>query len=499
MMRSMQRAPRTQAPHTEEAMRRNRSILVLATAGLFALGAWGGMEAVGLPAWSHAEAHAAAAAPMRTVQLPDFTPIVNANKAAVVNITVVENQQPIAGPQSQGPGSPNDPFWEFFRHFQVPQPQTPERGLGSGFIVSPDGVILTNAHVVDNSHDITVKLSDRREFKAKVVGIDKLTDIAVLRIDAHGLPTVKLGDSKSVQVGQWVIAIGSPYGFENTVTAGIVSATSRALPEGTYVPFIQTDAPVNPGNSGGPLINMDGQVIGINSQIYSQTGGFQGLSFAIPIDVARNVEEQIVAHGKVERGRIGVTIQEVTQPLAQSFGLKEPAGALVSSVDPEGPAGKAGVQSGDVILAFNGAKVESSSQLPPLVAAVKPGTDAMVQIWRHGEQKDLTIKVGELSSKQIASLEGGNRAEQGRLGLSVRSLTSDERQQAGVPSGLLVEAVSGPAADAGIQQGDIVLAVNGTSVKSLSQLRAIISKAGKHVALLIQRDNAKIFVPVDLS
>ncbi len=481
-------------------MQRKRTILALAAAGLFALGAWGGMQAAGLPAWSRAEAHAAspapAAAPMRTVQLPDFTPIVNANKAAVVNITVVENQQAAASPQF--PGNPNDPFWQFFRHFQIPQPQTPERGLGSGFIVSPDGVILTNAHVVDHSHDITVKLSDRREFKAKVIGIDKLTDIAVLKIDAHNLPTVKLGDSKDVQVGQWVIAIGSPYGFENTVTAGIVSATSRALPDGTYVPFIQTDAPVNPGNSGGPLINMDGQVIGINSQIYSQTGGFQGLSFAIPIDVAKNVEQQILAHGKVERGRIGVTIQEVTQPLAQSFGLKRPAGALVSSVDPNGPAAKAGIQSGDVILAFNGTKVETSAQLPPLVAAVKPGADATLKIWRHGEEKDLTVKVGKLSSKEIASIEGGNKADQGRLGLAVRPLTPQERQQAGVPSGLLVEQVGGPAADAGIQQGDIVLAVNGTAVKSVAQLRAIIDKAGKHVALLIQRDDAKIFVPVDL-
>jgi serine protease Do len=264
------------------------------------------------------------------------------------------------------------------------------------------------------------------------------------------------------------------------------------------VPFIQTDAPVNPGNSGGPLINMNGEVIGINSQIYSQTGGFQGLSFAIPIDVAKNVEEQILAHGKVERGRIGVTIQEVTQPLAQSFGLKEPAGALVSSIDPDGPAAKAGVQTGDVILAFNGTQIETSSQLPPMVAAVKPGTDATLEVWRHGQKKDLTVKVGELSSKQIASLESGDHAEQGRLGLAVRPLTPDERQQAGVSSGLLVEQVGGPAADAGIQQGDIVLAVNGTPVKTIAQLRSIIAKAGKHVALLIQRGDSKLFVPVDL-
>lgn len=482
-------------------MLRKTSFLALAAAGLFTLGAWGGMQSGALPAWAHAEARAAtpatSAAPQHVVQLPDFTPIVNANKAAVVNITVVENQQAAAA-SPQIPNMPNDPFWQFFRRFQVPQPETETRALGSGFIVKSDGIILTNAHVVDHSHDIMVKLSDGREFKAKLIGLDKLTDIAVIKIDANDLPTVKMGNSKDVQVGEWVIAIGSPYGFENTVTAGIVSATSRALPDGTYVPFIQTDAPVNPGNSGGPLINMDGQVIGINSQIYTRTGGFQGLSFAIPINVARNIEQQILAHGKVERGRIGVTIQQVTQPLAQSFGLKQPEGALVSSVDPKGPAAKAGVKAGDVILEFNGTKIQGSAQLPPMVAAVKPGSDATMEIWRHGEEKNLTVKVGELSSNEVASIAGGNQAEHGRLGLAVRPLTPGEEQQEGVSSGLLVEQVAGPAANAGIEQGDIVLAVNGTPVKSVAQLRAIIGKSGKHVALLIQRDDAKIFVPVNL-
>ena len=255
--------------------------------------------------------------------------------------------------------------------------------------------------------DVTVKLSDRREFKAKVIGVDKQTDIAVVKIDAKDLPTVKLGNSKAVQVGQWVLAIGSPYGFENTVTAGIVSATSRALPDGTYTPFIQTDAAVNPGNSGGPLFNMNGQVIGINSQIYSRTGGYQGLSFAIPINLASQIEQQLLAHGKVERGRIGVTIQDVSQGLAQSFGLDKPAGALVSSVEKDSPADKAGLESGDVILAMNGQKVERSNELPPMVAAVKPGNKATFEIWRKGSRKEITVTVGKFKGAKVASAAGG--------------------------------------------------------------------------------------------
>ena len=475
-------------------------VAVLAVAGLVSLGAWGGIHADALWSEAHAGTPAVQQAPRATpaaVQtLPDFSSIVEANRGAVVNITVTENEKTSA--QTPFPDFGNDPFSQFFRHFQIPAPQQqPMHGLGSGFIVSRDGIVLTNAHVVDGASDVTVKLSDRREFKAKVLGVDKQTDIAVLRIDANNLPTVKLGNSDSVRVGQWVLAIGSPYGFENTVTAGIISATSRALPDGTYVPFLQTDAAVNPGNSGGPLFNMNGEVIGINSQIYSQTGGYQGLSFAIPIDVASKVEQQLVAHGKVERGRIGVAIQEVTQGLAQSFGLNKPEGALVSSVEKNGPADKAGMQAGDVILAVNGQKVDRSAELPPMVANVKPGTKATFDVWRKGGKKELTVVVGELKGEAVASA-AGSADENSRLGLAVRALTKDERDQAQIDGGLLVEDVSGPAAQAGIQQGDVILSVNGTPVKSVPQLRALIAKSGKHVALLVQREDAKIFVPVEL-
>jgi serine protease Do len=476
-----------------------KSIFVtLAAAGLVSLGVWGGMH-IGSP-WTpaHASTPAVAQAPAPApamVQLPNFTSIVNANRGAVVNVEVTEKQA--ASEQSPFPDfGGNDPFSQFFRQFKIPHPQ-PTHGLGSGFIVRSDGIIMTNAHVVDGASRVMVKLSDRREFKAKVIGIDKQTDIAVLKIDAKDLPTVTLGNSDKVEVGQWVLAIGSPYGFENTVTAGIVSATSRALPDGTYTPFIQTDAPINPGNSGGPLFNMSGQVIGINSQIYSQTGGFQGLSFAIPINLAHQIEQQLVAYGKVERGRIGVTIQDVSQGLAQSFGLDKPEGALISSVEKDSPAAKAGLESGDVILAMNGQKVKRSNELPPMVAAVKPGNKASFEIWRKGHRKEITVTVGEFKGNKIASASGSTEGN-GRLGLAVRPLTGDELKQAQIDSGLLVESADGPAAAAGIQNGDVILAVNGNPVKSVAQLRALVAKAGKHVALLIQRDDAKIFVPVDL-
>jgi serine protease Do len=475
-----------------------KSIFVaLAAAGLVSLGAWGGMHIESPWTSAHASTKATAQAPAPAmVQLPNFTSIVDANRGAVVNITVTEKQTTSA--QSPFPDSGgNDPFSQFFRQFKIPQQQQPMHGLGSGFIVRSDGVIMTNAHVVDGASDVMVKLSDRREFKAKVIGVDKQTDIAVLKIDAKNLPTVKLGDSKAVRVGQWVLAIGSPYGFENTVTAGIVSATSRALPDGTYTPFIQTDAPINPGNSGGPLFNMSGQVIGINSQIYSQTGGYQGLSFAIPIDLASQIEQQLLAHGKVERGRIGVTIQDVSQGLAQSFGLDKPAGALISSVEKGSPADKAGLESGDVILGMNGQQIERSNELPPMVAAIKPGNKATFEIWRKGQRKEIAVTVGEFEGAKVASAAGSGD-HNGRLGLAVRPLTRDELKQAQIDGGLLVEDAGGPAAAAGIQGGDVILAVNGTPVRSVPQLRALIVKAGKHVALLIQRDDAKIFVPVDL-
>jgi serine protease Do len=362
--------------------------------------------------------------------------------------------------------------------------------------VSPDGVILTNAHVVDGATEVTVKLTDRREFRAKVLGSDKPSDVAVLKIDATGLPTVKLGNSSNEKVGEWVLAIGSPFGFENSVTAGIVSAKSRSLPDGTYIPFIQTDVAVNPGNSGGPLFNMKGEVIGINAQIFTHTGGYQGLSFAVPIDLAIKVKDQLQQFGKVSRGRLGVTIQEVNQQLADSFGLKRPGGALVASVEEDGPAAKAGIKAGDVILKFDGHAISSSSELPAQVADVKPGAKATLEISRNGASKEIEVKLGELKATNVASADPSN-SEHGRLGLAVRPLNPDERKQVG-SNALVVEEASGPAARAGIQPGDLLLSVNGTPVQSVAQLRALVAKSGKTLALLIQRDDGKIFVPVDL-
>jgi serine protease Do len=347
---------------------------------------------VGVSQFPHVRAAANQVQPAAAVQtLPDFAAIVEANKAAVVNITVTQKSSPGAD-TAQIP----EEFREFFRHFQIPQPRMPRQGMGSGFIVEPGGVILTNAHVVDGADEVRVRLTDRREFKGKVLGVDKPTDIAVVKIAADKLPAVKLGDPRAVRVGEWVLAIGSPFGFENTVTAGIVSGTSRSLPDGTYVPFIQTDAAVNPGNSGGPLFNLKGEVIGINSQIYSQTGGYQGIAFAIPVDVAAGVKDQLVKNGKVERGRIGVAIQEVGQSLAQSFGLDRPRGALVASVEKGSPAEKAGLKPGDVLLAINGRIIERSSEVPPLVAAVKPGSKASFEVWRDGKKRALDVTVGEV-------------------------------------------------------------------------------------------------------
>jgi len=439
-------------------------------------------------------------APVQTV--PDFAAVVDANKAAVVNITTTllktsSDEQP----QFRSPfgGGDDDPFEQFFRHFQGPQaPQGPRQGLGSGFIVDKDGIILTNAHVVDGADEVRVKLPDRREFKGKVVGIDTTTDIAVVKIAATDLPAVKIGDPAKVHVGEWVLAIGSPFGFENTVTAGIVSATSRSLPEGSYVPFIQTDAAVNPGNSGGPLFNMRGEVIGINSQIYSRSGGFQGIAFAIPIDAAMNVEQQLVAHGKVERGRLGVTVQEVTQSLAKSFGLERPRGALVAQVEPGSPADKGGLKSGDVIVGFNGKPIDQSNELPPLVAQMKPGTQAKLDVWRGGKQTTLGVSVGAMKQEKTASAEQGAPAEGGKLGLAVRPLTPEERKEAGVNQGLVVEQVGGAAARAGIRPGDVITAVNGTPVKSVHELRAAADKAKDGIALLVRRGDQSLFVPLEL-
>lgn len=445
--------------------------------------------------------NAAPMAPIAAQALPNFSPLVHAYGPAVVNISVTQAQKKVeaTGPQPWG-FDENDPFFQFFRRFQIPMPEgeVPHQGLGSGFIVSADGYILTNAHVVRNAEEVTVKLTDKREYKAKVIGSDPQSDVAVLKIDAKDLPTVKLGSSKDVDVGDWVVAIGSPYGFDNSVTAGIVSAKGRALPDGTYVPFIQTDVAVNPGNSGGPLFNLKGEVVGINSQIYTRTGGYQGLSFAIPIELASKVQDQLVRYGKVTRGRIGVTIQEVNQSLAESFGLKKPEGALVSSVDPDGPAAKAGIETGDVILKIDGAPVSRTLDLSSRVADLKPGSSAKLEVWRKGEPREITVTVGEMPLAKMAATGSGGNLEQGKLGVAVRSLTQSERKEAGVAGGVLVEQAGGAAAKAGIQPGDIILALNSTPVKNPGELRKMVGKAGKIAAVLVKRNDAEIFIPVEL-
>ena len=487
-------------------MRQKLIVAALAGAGFTAVLAAGGMtffQAFTAPAQAGTPAITQPATPPLARALPDFSTLVDTYGPAVVNISVTQMQKTAAeGPQFRGL-DPNDPFYEFFRRFQIPVPQEgegqPTHGLGSGFIVSADGLVLTNAHVVKDASEVTVKLTDKREFKAKVVGSDAQSDIAVLKIDAKNLPVVKLGNSEDVRVGEWVVAIGAPFGFENSVSAGIVSAKARSLPDGTYVPFIQTDVAVNPGNSGGPLFNMKGEVIGINSQIYSRTGGYQGLSFAIPVDLAMRVEQQLVKDGKVTRGRIGVTIQEVSQPLADSFGLAKPDGALVSSVEKGSPAEKAGLETGDVILAINGKAVSRSIDLSGSVAELKPGAKADLQVWRKGSQRNITVTVGEMKPAKVASAdsEGGSP---GRLGVAVRALTAEERKEAGIAGGVVVENVNAnsAAARAGIEPGDIIVALNSTPIASAEQLQSALKKSGKHAALLVRREDARIFVPVDL-
>jgi serine protease Do len=441
-----------------------------------------------------------------SVSLPDFSSIAANQGPAVVNISVSGTMKTsVAGIPD---GELDGPLGEFLRRFGMPgmpgmpghgqQGRVPTHGLGSGFIVSPDGVVLTNAHVVADADTVTVKLTDRREFKAKVIGIDKQTDVAVLRIDAKDLPTVKIGDSSSARVGEWVVAIGSPFGFENSVTAGIISAKSRTLPDEGYVPFMQTDVAINPGNSGGPLINTSGEVIGINSQIYTESGGYQGLSFAIPIDVAMNVEQQLVKHGKVSRGRMGIGIQEVDQGLAESFGLDKPRGALVSSVDAGSPAAKAGLEPGDVILKYDGKAIGSSSELPVLVGSSAPGSRVALEIWRKGHSKSVNVTIGE-ATNVAASTADDTQAATGQLGLALRPLNREERAQVAGGQGLIVEdMVDGPAARAGIEPGDVILSANGERVTSVDQLRSQLRHSDKRIALLIQRGDRRMFVSVQL-
>jgi serine protease Do len=428
---------------------------------------------------------------------PDFPLITQKYGPAVVNISVTGTRKTDAEGIQEEFGM--DPF-EFFRRFQggrgIPK-ELPTRGLGSGFIVDPSGIIMTNAHVVKDANEVTVKLTDRREYRAKVLGADPKTDIAVIKIDAKNLPAVTLGSSERLQVGEWVLAIGSPFGFDNTVTAGVVSAKGRSLPSDAAVPFIQTDVAVNPGNSGGPLFNARGEVVGVNSQIYSQSGGYQGVSFSIPIDLAVHVKDQIVAHGKVEHARLGVSVQEVNQSLADSFGLDRPAGALVANVEKGSPADKAGLQTGDVIRSVNGKPVIASGDLSAMVSASKPGERAQLDVWRKGKPVQITATLGAATDKVAASENKAQPEGGGKLGLAVRPLKPEERKEAGVANGgLIVEGVSGPAERAGIEPGDVVIAVNGNAVSSVQQLRDIVSKSSKSAALLIQRGEDKIFVPI---
>ena len=455
-------------------------------------------QAASTEAAAPAPAVAPESAPAAAGALPNFAALVEAYGPAVVNVSTIANVRETRDARPEIP--PDHPLYEFFRDFGfgIPPGQLPpSRGEGSGFIISADGYILTNAHVVEDADEVTVRMTDRREHRAKVVGIDRHTDVAVLKIDAKDLPVVRIGDPKSLKAGQWVIAIGSPFGFENSVTAGIVSATARSLGD-TYTSFVQTDVAVNPGNSGGPLFNLQGEVVGINSQIYSRTGGYQGVSFAVPIDVAMNVKNQLVATGHVERGRIGVTIQEVNQELADSFKLPRPRGALVSQVERNGPADDAGLKPGDVILAVNGRQIERSSELPPLIATVKPGKEATLTIWRDKAEKTVRIEVGKLEDEPIVATRGAPREGEagGKLGLAVRPLTGGERARLDTTGRLVVENAVGSAAIAGIARGDVILAVNDVPVSSMDEFKKAVDASGPSVALLIQRDGAEIFVPV---
>ena len=435
-------------------------------------------------------------------QLPDFTELVEKQGPAVVNISTTQSVRNPLLPQAPNLQE-DDPFYEFFRRF-IPQPGPREfqsQSLGSGFIISQDGYILTNAHVVETAEEITVKLTDKREFKAKVIGSDRRTDVALIKIDATGLPAVRFGDPGKLRVGEWVLAIGSPFGFENTVTAGIVSAKGRSLPQETYVPFIQTDVAVNPGNSGGPLFNLRGEVVGINSQIYSRTGGFMGLSFAIPIDVANDIAQQLRTVGKVTRGRIGVVIQPLSKELADGFGLPRTQGALVNSVEKGGPADKAGVEAGDVILRFDGKAVASSEDLPRIVGATRPGSKVTMQIWRNKGTRDVQVVVAEMQDERAArqSRRGGKppATMPSQFGLTLSDLSDAQKSELKVSGGVLVENVQGAGQRAGVRRGDVILAINNQDVKSVEQFNQMMSQfeKGRIVALLVRRGANSLYIP----
>lgn len=449
----------------------------------------------------------------RAANLPDFSALVTDYGPAVVNIS--SEQKPVPSQAArpklpfqlpEGPDGPDSaPLNEFFRHFfgeQGEMPALPSESLGSGFIISADGYVLTNHHVVKDADEITVRLSDRSELSAKLVGSDERSDIALLKVTPKNgpLPTVKIGDPTHLKVGQWVLAIGSPFGFDHSVTAGIVSAKGRALPQDTYVPFIQTDVAINPGNSGGPLFNMDGEVVGINSQIYSRTGGFMGLSFAVPIDVAMDVVAQLKADGKVTRGWLGVLIQDVTRELAESFGMPQPHGALVARVLPDGPAAKAGIEAGDVILRFNGEDIVYSSDLPPRVGRAAVGRKVPVDVLRSGKPRTIRLTVEALpaDAQDKPAKAAPAKARSDRVGLLVGDITAQQREQRGLDKGgVLVQRVdAGAARDAGVQRGDVILSVNSTAVDNAASFKRLISRlpAGKVARLLVQRNDNPLWL-----
>jgi len=487
-------------------MQLRNSTLAWSAVGLLAVGTATGLSAHGVlkvaspatPPVSSDLSQPTPSQPIPMMTAPNYRAIVSRNQAAVVGITTA-GPMPTAGPQEFNFGGQNgddNPFSQFFRG-QMPRPHGVQHAQGSGFLISADGLVLTNAHVVDGAKEVTVKLSDHREYKAKVLGADKSSDIAVLKIEAHNLPAVTLGDSDKLGVGDYVLAIGEPFGLEETATAGIVSAKGRSLPGDGYVPFIQTDAAVNPGNSGGPLFDAGGSVVGINSQIYSNSGGYQGVSFAIPINLAVQVKDQIVKTGKVAHSRLGVEVQTLDQSLANSFKLTSPNGALVAKVVPDSAAAEAGIKVGDVILKFNGASIVDAGSLSQRVGVATPGEKATIEIWRDGKTLDLTATIGNAATLASADDSSGDPS-QAKLGLALRPLSPEERQQAGVPGGLVVEDAQGRAAEAGIQQGDVVLSVDGTPVQSVAQLRKMVKDHDKQIALLIQRGDARLFVPVTL-
>jgi serine protease Do len=476
------------------------------------------MATVGLGSSPAIAAAPTPAAPVRA--LPDFTDLVEQVGPSVVNIRTLEKQAP-SSPVAGAPGDNQDEEMQelFRRFFGVPvpgapgqpnapgqrrpnRPQQPDeqpRGVGSGFILTADGFIMTNAHVVDGVDQVIVTLTDKREFTARIVGSDKRTDVAVVKIEATGLPFVKIGDPNRLKVGEWVMAIGSPFGLENTVTAGIVSAKGRDT--GDYLPFIQTDVAINPGNSGGPLINMRGEVVGINSQIYSRSGGFMGISFAIPIDEAVNVSSQLRASGRVQRGRLGVGIGEVSKDVAESLGLPRPQGALVARVEPGSPAEKAGVEAGDIITNFNGTVIEKSGDLPRLVGNTKPGSKSTLTILRKGNKRDLPVVVAEMEVEQVAKKEEKKPKQEqtlNSLGLAVIDLTEGQRRELKLDGGVIVEQADGSAARAGLQQGDVIVRLNNTDIKDAKQFNGLVAKLDpkKNALLLVRRGDASQFVPL---